>query len=165
MQKDHVDQILDHWKRERPELDSSPVAVIGRISRIAGHLEKRLQDNYSRFRLNGGEFDVLASLRRSGAPYQLTPTELYNSLMITSGTMTARMDRLEKAGLISRQPNPADRRGTLVTLTGRGLELVNRAYPAHLAHEESLLSALSPRERDTLARLLRKLLLSCEEDV
>jgi len=164
MQKDHVDKILEQWKRERPELDSSPVAVIGRISRIAGHLEKRLQDNYSRFDLNGGEFDVLASLRRAGAPHQLTPTELYNSLMITSGTMTARLDRLEKAGLIIREPNPVDRRGTLVTLTSRGLELMNRAYPEHLAHEESLLAALSSRERDTLARLLRKLLLSCEQD-
>jgi DNA-binding MarR family transcriptional regulator len=163
MQYDHVDIIASQWKKEMEELDVAPMAVIGRISRLAGHLDKFLQANYSKFSLHGGEFDVLASLRRSGKPYQLTPTELYSSLMITSGTITNRLDRLERVGLISRFPNPQDRRGTLVRLTGKGKTLMDAAYPAHIAYEEELLQALDGTERETLVLLLRKLLLSYED--
>ncbi len=162
MQNDHVDFIISQWQTEMSGLDVSPMAVIGRLSRVAEHLNKLLQDNYSKFSLNGGEFDVLASLRRSGKPYQLTPTELYNSLMITSGTMTNRLDRLEKTGLITRSQNPDDRRGTIVTLTPKGISLMDKAYPAHIAHEENLLKALSLKDREELSDLLRKLLVSYE---
>ncbi len=163
MKKDHVDYIISQWENEMKDLDVSPMAVIGRISRVAEHLNKLLQENYSKFSINGGEFDVLASLRRSGKPYQLTPTELYNSLMITSGTITNRLDNLEKSGLISRSPNPKDRRGTVVSLTKKGLSFMNEAYPAHIAHEETLLESLSNDERLELITLLRKLLVSYEE--
>jgi len=162
MQKDHVDTIISQWEIEMKDLDVSPMAVIGRLSRVAEHLSRLLQENYNTYSLNGGEFDVLSSLRRSGAPYQLTPTELYSTLMITSGTITNRLDHLEKAGLISRSPNPEDRRGTLVVLTDKGLALMNEAYPAHIAYEETLLKALDKNERDTLVSLLRKLILSYE---
>jgi DNA-binding MarR family transcriptional regulator len=164
MKKDHVDYIISQWKREMKDVDVSPMAVIGRLSRVAEHLNKLLQKNYSKYSINGGEFDVLASLRRTGEPYQLTPTELYNSLMITSGTITNRLDRLEKTGLISRSPNPEDRRGTLVTLTKKGITLMNEAYPAHITHEEGLLNTLSNDERSTLISLLRKLLISYEAE-
>lgn len=162
MKYDHVDMIVSQWKNEMKMLDVSPMAVIGRITRLAGCFEKLLQTNYSRFSLNGGEFDVLASLRRSGEPFQLSPTDLYSSLMITSGAITNRLDRLEKVGLISRFPNPQDRRGTLVQLTEKGKALIDKAYPIHIAYEEDLLKALDKAERDTLVSLLRKLLLSYE---
>lgn len=164
MKKDHVDHIISQWEKEMDGLDLSPMAVIGRLSRVTAHLHKRLQDNYDRYAVNSGEFDVLASLRRSGSPYRLTPTELYNALMISSGAVTNRLDRLEKSGLISRAPNPEDRRGILVSLTGKGIAFMNEAYPAHLAHEEGLLAALAPGERDQLILLLRKLLISYESE-
>ena len=120
MKQDHVDFIQAQWAQEKPDLDTSPMGVVGRISRISRHLDQLLQKNYAQFGLNGGEFDVLAALRRSGHPYQLTPTQLFNSLMLSSGAMTNRLDRLEDEGLIKRAPNPKDRRGILVTLTGQG---------------------------------------------
>lgn len=163
MEQDHVDFIQAQWAQQKPELDTSPMGVIGRISRISRHLDNLLQRNYSRFDLNGGEFDVLATLRRSGPPYQLIPTQLFNSLMLSSGAMTNRLDRLEEAGLIKRSPNPDDRRGILVTLTGEGLALMDKAYPAHIANEEQILAVLTTAERETLTQLLRKLLLSFED--
>jgi DNA-binding MarR family transcriptional regulator len=163
MKQDHVDFIQAQWAKEKPELDTSPMGVIGRISRISRYLDNMLQRNYSRFGLNGGEFDVLATLRRSGPPYQLIPTQLFNSLMLSSGAMTNRLDRLEEAGLIKRSPNPEDRRGILVTLTEQGLELMDKAYPAHIANEQQILTALTTAEQEELAHLLRTLLLSFEE--
>ncbi|MDJ0756405.1 MAG: MarR family transcriptional regulator [Ardenticatenaceae bacterium] len=163
MKKDHVDLIQAQWAREIPGLDTSPMGLIGRISRISRHLDQLLQQNYSQFDLNGGEFDVLASLRRAGPPYQLTPTKLFNSLMLSSGAMTNRLDRLEDVGLIKRLPNPEDRRGVLVTLTEKGIELMDSAYVAHIAHENQILQGLTKSERDTLTDLLRKLLLSLED--
>lgn len=162
MKHDQVDLIQAQWAQEKPELDTSPMGVVGRISRISRHLDRLLQKNFSQFNLNGGEFDVLATLRRSGQPYQLTPTELFNSLMLSSGAMTNRLDRLEDAGLIRRNPNPNDRRGILVTLTEQGIELMNRAYPAHIMNEEQILSSLTMADREALTDLLRKLLLSFE---
>ncbi|NNF99154.1 MAG: MarR family transcriptional regulator [Desulfobacteraceae bacterium] len=163
MKNDHVDYILAQWAREKPGLDTSPMAVIGRISRISRHFDKLLQQFYSQFGLNGGEFDVLATLRRSGRPYQLTPTQLFNSLMLSSGAMTNRLDRLENAGLIKRTANPDDRRGILVRLTRQGVELMEKAYPAHIANEHQILSILTGAEREVLVDLLRKLLLSIED--
>jgi DNA-binding MarR family transcriptional regulator len=163
MERDHVDDILAQWRRERPDLDPAPMGVIGRISRAARRLDRALDTTFSAFELNGGEFDVLATLRRSGPPYRLTPTRLFTDLMLSSGAMTNRLDRLERAGLIARTPDPSDRRGTLVGLTPRGLELVDAAVTAHLANEERLLDGLSSAEREQLAGLLRKLLRSLAE--
>ena len=120
MKKDQVDYIRSQWVKQKPEIDTSPMAVVGRISRISRHIDRLLQKNYSNFGLNGGEFDVLATLRRAGHPYQLIPTDMFNSMMLSSGAMTNRLDRLEKAGLIQRTPNPDDRRGILVGLTDKG---------------------------------------------
>ena len=165
MTQDQVDVILKQWSQERPDLDPSPMGVIGRISRASRYIDQFLQQNFAQFGLNGGEFDVLATLRRHGAPYQLTPTALFSSLMLSSGAMTNRLDRLEKAGYIERQPDPNDRRGTLVTLTKQGLEVIEGVVGAHIAHEQQLLAALTSAERRVLAELLRKLLLSFGDDV
>ena len=156
---DGVDLILKQWRRERPDLDASPIGVIGRISRLARELEQRLEPVYAEQGLEPGWYDVLATLRRSGAPYRLRPSEFTGALMLTSSGTTKRLDRLEQAGLITRTPDPHDRRGTLITLTDAGRELVDKATAAHLANEHRLLAALTGAERDRLADLLRKLLL------
>ncbi|MBC8160432.1 MAG: MarR family transcriptional regulator [Roseiflexaceae bacterium] len=163
MDNDYVDTILRQWQRERPDLDASPMGVIGRISRAARALGRALDATFASFGLNGGEFDVLATLRRSGPPYRLTPTELFRDLMLSSGAMTNRLDQLERANLVARTPDPSDRRGTLVALTTQGQELVDAAVAAHLANEHHLLDALSSDERAQLAQLLRKLLRSLED--
>jgi DNA-binding MarR family transcriptional regulator len=163
MKEDHVDQIMEQWADTFPDLDVSAMGIVSRISRISQHIDKKLQLIFSGYDLVAGEFDVLATLRRSGHPYQLTPTELFSALMLSSGAMTNRLDRLEAAGLIERQPNPEDRRGLLVKLTERGTELMDKAYPAHMANEEDILSRLSKDEREAMTDLLRKLLLSFEE--
>ena len=160
---DHVDTVLAQWQRERPDLDVSPMGVISRITRSANYLTRGLQGNFAAFQLHSGKFDVLATLRRAGPPYSLNPTDLFNMLMLSSGGMTSRLDRLERAGLIKRDPDPEDRRGTLVSLTSHGLELVDRVLPAHIATERRLLNSLTVEEQQTLALLLRKLLLSFDE--
>ena len=154
---DGVDTILEQWQRERPDLDSSPIGVIGRISRLARELEARLEPVYRAHGLEPGWHDVLATLRRTGPPYQLRPTEFADALMLTSSGTTKRLDRLEHAGLITRAPDPADRRGTLITLTAKGLELIDNVTKAHLDNERNLLAALSEAEQRRLADLLRKL--------
>jgi DNA-binding MarR family transcriptional regulator len=157
-ERDGVDTILEQWQRERPDLDSSPIGVIGRISRLARELEARLEPVYKAHGLEPGWHDVLATLRRTGPPYQLRPTEFTDALMLTSSGTTKRLDRLEQAGLVARTPDPDDRRGTLITLTAAGRELVDVASEAHLANEHRLLGALSEGDRERLAALLRKLL-------
>jgi DNA-binding MarR family transcriptional regulator len=156
-ERDGVDRILEQWQRERPDLDSSPIGVIGRISRLARELEARLEPVYKAHGLEPGWHDVLATLRRTGPPYQLRPTEFSDALMLTSSGTTKRLDRLEHAGLITRAPDPADRRGTLITLTPKGLELIDNVTEAHLDNERNLLAALSESEQRRLADLLRKL--------
>jgi DNA-binding MarR family transcriptional regulator len=163
MNADPVDAILAQWQRERPDLDVSPMGIIGRMARLTKYLERSLQQTFSDFGLNVGEFDVLATLRRSGQPYQLTPTELFNTLMVSSGTMTHRIDRLERADLVKRMDDPSDRRGTLIQLTDKGFNTIEKAVEAHVANEHRLLSALDEAERQVLAQLLRKLLISFEE--
>ena len=158
-ERDGVDLILEQWRHERPDLDASPIGVIGRISRLARELEQRLEPVYAEQGLEPGWYDVLATLRRSGPPFRLRPSELTGALMLTSSGTTKRLDRLEQARLITRTPDPHDRRGTLITLTDAGRELVDRATAAHLANEHRLLAALTDAERDRLADLLRKLLL------
>ena len=157
-ERDGVDLILEQWQRERPDLDASPIGVIGRISRLARELEQRLEPVYADQGLEPGWYDVLATLRRTGPPYRLRPTEFSSALMLTSSGTTKRLDRLERAGLIARTPDPDDRRGTLITLTAAGRELVDAASEAHLANEHRLLGPLSEGERERLAALLRKLL-------
>ena len=155
--RDGVDLILEQWRRERPDLDPSPIGVIGRISRLARELELRLEPVYREHGLEPGWHDVLATLRRTGPPYRLRPTEFSSALMLTSSGTTKRLDRLEQVGLIERAPDPEDRRGILITLTDKGRELIDSVTDAHLANERRLLAALSESEQARLADLLRKL--------
>ena len=156
-ERDGVDVIIEEWRRERPDLDASPIGVIGRVSRLARELEQRLEVVYREHGLEPGWHDVLATLRRSGPPYQLRPTEFAGALMLTSSGTTKRLDRLEQAGMITRGPDPRDRRGTLITLTDAGRALIDGVTEAHLANEHRLLSALTDAEQRQLADLLRKL--------
>jgi DNA-binding MarR family transcriptional regulator len=156
-ERDGVDLIVEQWRRERPELDPSPIGVIGRISRLARALEQRLEPVYREHGLEPGWHDVLATLRRTGPPYRLRPSEFTGTLMLTSSGTTKRLDRLEQAGLITRAPDPDDRRGTLITLTDKGRELIDSVTSAHLENERRLLEALSPDEQQVLAGLLRRL--------
>lgn len=156
---DRAAKAIEQWKRERPDLDVSPMAVLGRLNEASSLIAReRLAPLLARFGLQSGEFDVLATLRRSGSPYALTPTALYEATMVTSGAMTNRLDRLEKSGLIMRGPHPNDRRGVVVQLTERGLALVDEAVAAHVANEHEILSGLTRQEQDTLSRLLEKLI-------
>ena len=156
---DRAAKAVEQWSRERPDLDDSPMAVLGRLNEAASLIARdRLAPLFARFGLQPGEFDVLATLRRSGAPYALTPTALYEATRVTSGAMTYRLDRLEKAGLIARGPHPNDRRGIVVQLTEKGLTLIDEAVTAHVANEHEVLSGLTHAEQETLARLLEKLI-------
>lgn len=161
---DQVDSFIAEWQRERPELDATPMGLIGRIARLEQHLSRDLARIFGQFGLQRGEFDVLASLRRSGAPYQRSPTALFNTLMLSSGAMTNRLDRLAARGLIERIPDPHDRRSLLVQLTAEGLDLINRAVEAHLANEQRLIASLSSEQREQLATLLRSWLLDLESN-
>jgi DNA-binding MarR family transcriptional regulator len=158
--RDGVDAIIEQWRRERPEIDHAPIGVVGRISRLAGEIEARLEAVYREHGLEPGWHDVLATLRRTGPPYQLRPSDFTGSLMLTSSGATKRLDRLERAGLVERTPDPDDRRGVIITLTEAGHELIDRVTEAHMANEARLLEGLTPAERDRLAALLRKLGLS-----
>jgi DNA-binding MarR family transcriptional regulator len=163
MEPDVVDKVLEQWRQERPDLDASPMGLLGRIARLAKHLDRSIQATVAEFGLNPGEFDVLATLRRSGSPHQLSPTDLFNALMVSSGTMTHRIDQLERAEYVKRIPDPSDRRGTLIALTDKGLKLVDQAVEAHVANGHDILSPLEESERESLMGLLRKLLLSFEQ--
>jgi len=156
-ERDGVDEIIEQWRRERPDLDPSPIGIVGRVSRLARELEQRLEPVYREHGLEPGWHDVLATLRRSGPGYSLRPSEFASALMLTSSGTTKRLDRLEQAGLIARAPDPGDRRGTLITLTPAGHELIDSITAAHLENEARLLSALTDDERRRLAGLLRKL--------
>jgi DNA-binding MarR family transcriptional regulator len=160
--EDGVDLILEQWRRERPDLDPSPIGVIGRISRLARELEQRLEVVYREHGLEPGWHDVLATLRRSGPPYRLRPSEFTGALMLTSSGTTKRLDRLEQAGLITRAPDPDDRRGTQIALTPAGRQLIDAVTAAHLDNERELLSSLTAAEQQQLADLLRKLRLGLQ---
>jgi DNA-binding MarR family transcriptional regulator len=156
-ERDGVDEIIEQWGRERPDLDSSPIGVVGRVSRLARELEQRLEPVYREHGLEPGWHDVLATLRRTGPPFRLRPTEFASALMLTSSGTTKRLDRLEQAGLITREPDPEDRRGTIITLTDAGRRLIDATTEAHLENERRLLGALTEAEQRRLADLLRKL--------
>ena len=159
---DHVDGVIEQWARERPELDLAPLAVVARLGRAARFVDDGLEREFERHGLTRASWDVLASLRRTGPPYRLSPTDLYRSLMRTSGAMTHRLKGLERAGLVRRVPDPQDARSVLVELTARGRRLVDEVADVHLANEDRLLTALSGPEREQLADLLRKLLVAFE---
>lgn len=151
----------EEWRREYPELDSGVMGVVGKLLEASQLIEReKLTPFAERFGLCKGEFDVIASLRRAGAPFELTPTALYEALMLTSGAMTNRLDRLEKAGLIERRPSHEDRRSILVRLTRQGITLIEEMLPLHVQNEQQALAALSPEEQKQLGRLLNTLILS-----
>jgi DNA-binding MarR family transcriptional regulator len=156
-EQDGVDRLLDQWRRERPELDHSPIGVIGRVSRASREIERRLEPIYADHGLEPGWYDVLATLRRAGPPYRLHPSDFANALMLTSSGATKRLDRLEQANLIARERDPDDRRGILIALTESGRDLVDTTIVRHLENERRILSALSAVEQRQLAALLRKL--------
>ena len=156
--RDEVDALLDAWRRERPDLDVAPMEVLSRISRLAHHLDRGRAAAFSAHGLEPWEFDVLAALRRSGAPYQLSPGQLLRETLVTSGTMTNRVDRLVARDLVNRDDHPGDRRGVLVRLTDRGRETVDAALADLLVAERSMLESLTRSDRDQLVETLRQLL-------
>lgn len=159
---DRIDKITKQWQRERPDLDISPMGLIGRLGNVTLHLSREMEKVFSQFGLNTSSFDVLATLRRSGEPYTLSPGEMLSTLMVTSGTMTNRIDQLEKAGWVIRKVNPEDGRGFLVSLTPQGLELINQVIEVHTENQKRLVSGLSQQEQQTLNQLLKVFLNSLE---
>ena len=154
-QRDEVDRLIAAWKHERPDLDLTPLSVLSRITRISRHLDIARRDAFGE--LENWGFDVLAALRRAGAPYQLSPGQLMQETMVTSGTMTNRLDHLEDLQLITRQPDPSDGRGSLVTLTKSGIRAVDSAMEELLSNERKLLKELTGKDREQLADLLSSL--------
>ncbi|WP_155370925.1 MarR family winged helix-turn-helix transcriptional regulator [Catellatospora vulcania] len=151
---DHVARIQQAWARERPDLDVSPQAVIGRLHRLAGHLTEELRVVYRRYGLGEGEFDVLATLRRAGEPFERAPGELAAFTMVTTGAMTKRLDRLERDGLITRRPSGSDGRGRVVALTPAGRKLIDQAFADHMRNERRLLDLLSSEDAARLESAL-----------
>jgi DNA-binding MarR family transcriptional regulator len=160
---DHVDRVRAEWRVLRPDLDTSPIAVVARVGRLAAYFDQAINAIMGRYGLTRSTWDILASLRRQPPPHQLSPTELYRALMRSSGWMTNRLHELERAGLIKRVSDPDDRRGVLVRLTRRGVALVDEVAPLHMRNERALLDPLSRSERKQLEDLLRSLLIPLEK--
>ena len=156
--RDEVDELVAGWRAERPDLDTEPLQVLSRVSRLARHLDLARRTAFAAHDLESWEFDVLSALRRQGAPYQLSPGALLRATLVTSGTMTNRIDRLTEAGLVSRHPDPLDKRGVLVELTGMGKAVADDALTDLLERERELLSGLDSGQQAQLASLLRVLL-------
>jgi DNA-binding MarR family transcriptional regulator len=157
--EDEVDRLVAAWQAERPDLDVRPLQVLSRVSRLARHLDRARRAVFAAHQVESWEFDVLTALRRAGSPYQLSPGQLLRATLVTSGTMTNRIDRLAAAGLVERHPDPQDKRGVQVRLTEAGLTRVDAAFADLLAREQAILESLSPDQRETLAVLLRTLLI------
>jgi DNA-binding MarR family transcriptional regulator len=156
---DRARRALEEWQRERPDIDANVMALVGRLLQATHLLERNwFLPLAAQFELHQGEFDVIATLRRSGSPYAMTPTDLHEGLMLSSGAMTSRLDRLERKGLIERVPSPNDRRSTLVRLTPAGLALIDKLLPLHVANEQQALASLTQKEQAQLDGLLAKLL-------
>lgn len=161
---DRIDRIQAQWRAERPDLQLRPMGLMGRMKRLSTHLGQGLETVFSQYGLNSASFDVLATLRRAGAPFALTPTQLIDWTMVTSGTMTNRLDRLEQQGLIRRLRSAADARSVTVQLTPEGLELIDRCVEAHVTNQHRLTEALTVEEQEQLSRLLAKWLRQFEAD-
>ncbi|MBP1871207.1 Multiple antibiotic resistance protein MarR [Ensifer adhaerens] len=159
---DRVDRILAQWHRERPDLDVSAMGLLGRLGRLSTHIGREIEKTFSERGLSSSSFDVLATLRRSGPPFRLSPGDLLATTMVSSGTMTNRIDQLEKAGLVERLDNPDDRRGVIIALTEEGLKRVDEAATAHVSNQHRVVAELSPEERANLDALLRKYLAAFE---
>lgn len=159
---DHVRRLVIGWRKERPDLDVTPLEVVYRVLRLATHFAAEVERTFQGTGISSADFAVLGNLRRAGVPYQLSQRALMEHLNLTSGTISVRVDRLCAAGLVRREPDPADRRGTLVTLTNRGEDLFDAVAPQHLANEARLVSALVPADQAELARMLQILLVEFE---
>lgn len=164
MNPDHVDRIVEQWAAQRPGLDTSGLRVAARAIRLQRYLDQAVSDAVRPFGLQVGELNVLATLRRSGPPFQLTPTELYRGLLISSGAMTNRLDRLEANNLITRTVDPDDRRRVQVALTDQGREIIDQAMDAHVSRLDEVLAGIDDDQRTGLADLLRTLLVRLEQD-
>ncbi|MFG0306744.1 MAG: MarR family winged helix-turn-helix transcriptional regulator [Phycisphaerales bacterium JB040] len=160
----HVDTILEQWQRERPDLDVAPMGLTGRLKRIARHLSREMEPVFASHGLTLAGFDVLATLRRSGAPYRMSPGELMDNTMVTSGTMTHRIDLLVKDGHVERIKNPDDGRSVLIALTGKGLRLIDRAVTDHVRNLHRLTGGLDARDAAALDELLSRFLATLESD-
>ncbi|MGO2146698.1 MarR family winged helix-turn-helix transcriptional regulator [Halomonas sp.] len=160
---DHVDKILTQWQQERPDLNVAPMGTLGRLKRLNQSLMRRMEQTWAAYGLNDSSFDVLATLRREGPPYALSPSDLMASTMVTSGTMTHRLQQLEKAELIERVKNPADGRGFLISLSEKGFALIDEAIAAHVETQAELVSGLSDKQRAQLDALLKQFLSSVEK--
>jgi DNA-binding MarR family transcriptional regulator len=161
---DWIEQVVERWSALDSELDFQPYLVTGRISRIATHLARRQDEVFGRYGLNRGEVGVLSALRVAGPPHQLSPTKLFKGLMLSSAGMTSRLDRLEERGLVKRTSDPRDRRGVLVDLTDRGLEMVDAVVAANTKAEKEFVAGLTPAEVAALAGLLQLLLSGLEDE-
>ncbi len=159
---DRVDRILQQWARERPDLDTEAMGILGRMKRLATHLGREVEQVLQSHGLSSSSFDVLATLRRSGAPYSMSPGDLLDMTMVSSGTMTNRIDQLEKAGLVERVVNQEDRRSVLIALTEKGFAIVDEAVSAHVANQQRLTTPLDSQEKAALDALLRKFLAAFE---
>uniref|UniRef100_UPI003BAB33E6 MarR family winged helix-turn-helix transcriptional regulator n=1 Tax=Stappia sp. TaxID=1870903 RepID=UPI003BAB33E6 len=153
---DHVERIVEQWNRERPDLDVAPMALIGRLGRLARAWSREMEATFARHGLNAASFDLLATLRRAGPPYALSPGALIEATMVTSGTITNRIDRLVAAGLVERRPNPQDGRGFLVSLTPEGFSRIDACVTDHVATQARLVAPLDAADRAALEALLRK---------
>ncbi|WP_431279997.1 MarR family winged helix-turn-helix transcriptional regulator [Leifsonia poae] len=162
--RDEVDRIVDSWLRERPDLDFSPLQVLSRVARLSRHLDRARRTAFERSDLESWEFDVLAALRRAGAPYQLSPKALLQQTLVSSGTMTNRIDRLVTRRLVERRTDPNDGRGILVQMTSSGLTRVDAAITRLVDAESELLASLSTADQERLAGLLRKLSLDFDSE-
>jgi len=162
--QDEVDRLVEAWRRERPDLDVAPLEVFSRVTRLARHLDRDRRGAFAAHGLETWEFDVLAALRRAGPPYELSPGRLLGQTLVTSGTMTNRVDKLSARGLVERGPDPTDRRGVLVRLTEAGRTTVDSAMADLLATERALLAGLTPRNRRELASLLRSVVAPFDKD-
>jgi DNA-binding MarR family transcriptional regulator len=161
---DHIDRIVKQWRRERPDLDVTALALVGRLLRVSVLTEQELAAGLASSGLQPGWFDLLAALRRSGPPYELNPRELMRATLLSSGGITKRLDRLAGAGLVERRPDPHDRRGTLVKLTRKGRGAIDKLIAVHVANEERLLAPLGATERRALDAALRRLLAALEPE-
>jgi DNA-binding MarR family transcriptional regulator len=162
IQSDSVDAIITQWREENVEVDLLPMAILGRLAKLGKYIDTDILHCHDQQDLRQGEFDVLATLRRSGKPYSLTPSELYQSMMLTSGAMTSRLDRLETKGFIRREHSKSDRRSVQVILTAEGKNKVDAVLPAHIITQHDLLTGVSQQDRENLAELLKRWLIQLE---